>query len=357
MRLLAFIYATALFSSAIAAPVEVTSHDLRGAIQPQVAVSDTGAIHIVFGRKDNGAIFHTSSVDRGRTYSKPVQIGTLPKLALGMRRGPRVAVTGQTVVISAISHEDGNIHVWNSENAGRTWKEASPINDVPKSAREGLHDMVSDGKGAFFATWLDLRNKGTELWGATSRDGARTWTNSLVYRSPDGHICECCQPTAAMDANGRVAVMWRNWIGGSRDMYAATSNDAGKTFSTAEKLGSGTWKLNACPMDGGAIALAADGHILTAWRREKTVYSAEMGTGEQLLADSAMQPIVTTARGVAYYFWQSGDKLMLKKGSSDPRPLAEKAAFATAAPFLGRGPIVVWESTAGGNGIWAELLD
>ena len=58
-----------------------------------------------------------------------------------------------------------------------------------------------------------------------------------------------------MDAQGRVAVMWRNWLNGSRDMFAALSSDGGKTFATAQKLGSGTWKLNGCPMDGGSIAV------------------------------------------------------------------------------------------------------
>src|SRR5215207_2341920 len=85
------------FSYATAAPVEVTSPDLAGAIQPQVAVSDAGAIHVVFGTKDIGGIFHSVSLDGGRSYSKPVQVGTLPKLALGMRRGPRIAVSDKTV--------------------------------------------------------------------------------------------------------------------------------------------------------------------------------------------------------------------------------------------------------------------
>src|SRR5215204_3279649 len=125
-----------LFSYATAAPVEVTSPDLKGAIQPQVAVSDAGTIHVVFGKKESGAIYHSASIDGGHAYTKPVQVGALPKLALGMRRGPRVAVAARTVVISAISHEDGNIHVWTSGDGGQTWKESSPINDVPKSARE-----------------------------------------------------------------------------------------------------------------------------------------------------------------------------------------------------------------------------
>jgi len=161
-----------------------------------------------------------------------------------------------------------------------------------------------------------------------------------------------------MDAKGRIAVMWRNWLGGARDMYAALSSDGGKTFAAAQKLGSGTWKLNGCPMDGGAIALDAGGKPLTTWRREKTVFATEGTRPEQRLADSALQSVVTTGKAGAYYLWQNGDSLMLKKGASSAVRLAERGAFPAAAPVPNRGPVVVWESQANGaNTILAEVID
>ena len=41
--------------------------------------------------------------------------------------------------------------------------------------------------------------------------------NRLVYASPDGHVCECCRPSIAV-ADRRIALMFRNWIDGNRDM-------------------------------------------------------------------------------------------------------------------------------------------
>jgi hypothetical protein len=85
-----------------------------------------------------------------------------------------------------------------------------------------------------------------------------TWSkNLMIYESPAGTICECCHPSAAIDSEGQVLVMWRNWLAGSRDMYLVRSRD-GLTFSKPEKLGSGTWKLNACPMDGGGLAASQE---------------------------------------------------------------------------------------------------
>ncbi len=44
--------------------------------------------------------------------------------------------------------------------------------------------------------WLDLREKGTVLYASKSMDHGETWSkNILVYRSPDGSICECCHPS------------------------------------------------------------------------------------------------------------------------------------------------------------------
>jgi hypothetical protein len=67
--------------------VEAIPPELRGAVQPQVAVAPSGRIHVVFGK--DTAIYHTASAN-GRSFSAPVKIGELEKLALRMRRGPRI---------------------------------------------------------------------------------------------------------------------------------------------------------------------------------------------------------------------------------------------------------------------------
>ena len=69
MKKLALLLALALVVCAklVAAPVEIIPPELRGAVQPQVAVSPGGRIHVVFGK--DSAIFHTASADgrrRGR---------------------------------------------------------------------------------------------------------------------------------------------------------------------------------------------------------------------------------------------------------------------------------------------------
>ena len=109
-----------------------------------------------------------------------------------------------------------------------------------------------------------------------------TWSkNVLVYESPDGTICQCCHPSIAIDGEGRISVMWRNVIQGSRDFYFSTSTD-GLSFGKAQKMGAGTWQLNACPMDGGGLAVDDTG-LVSVWRRESQIFLARPGPAGDLV--------------------------------------------------------------------------
>ena len=86
--------------------VEILPPALRGAVQPQVAVAPDGRTFIAFGK---GGSLYAAAGDASLVFRAPVEIATLPKLALGMRRGPRITA-GRTIVVSAISHEEGNLY-------------------------------------------------------------------------------------------------------------------------------------------------------------------------------------------------------------------------------------------------------
>src|SRR5687768_9310774 len=102
-----------------AAPVEIIPPEMRGALQPQVAMAPNGRVDVAFGK--GAAIYHVGSTDGGRSFSAPQSVAELPKLALGMRRGPRISVTDTTIVISAISPDEGRLQAWSSADGGKTW--------------------------------------------------------------------------------------------------------------------------------------------------------------------------------------------------------------------------------------------
>jgi hypothetical protein len=288
-----------------------------------------------------------------------------------MRRGPRIVARGKALAVSAIygregRGRDGELLAWRSQDGGKTWQGPATVNDVPGAAREGLHAMAAAPDGTLACVWLDMRGRGTTLYGSFSRDGGATWSrNQLVYRSPDGTICECCHPSAAYDRSGRLHVMWRNALGGARDMYLSTSSDGGKTFSPARKLGKGTWPLDACPMDGGALAVSSGrlGHDLLAARAARCSCALPASrSGGSAAASRAGPPGPPAVLRLAWLRRRNGALLALPPGarSSDaPVVLAREADDPVVASSpSGTGPvIVVWQDGKGANaGIRCAVL-
>jgi hypothetical protein len=146
--------------------------------------------------------------------------------------------------------------------------------------------------------------------------------------------------------------MWRNRLGGSRDIYTSTSTDGGKTFGDATKLGSGTWKINGCPMDGGSIAGS-----YSVWRRESAVYFTDGKSSEHILGDGK-QPVVAIGKPGPYFIWQQGAQLMLKTMNTAPIIFSRSGAYpAMAVTPVKQTPIVVWESNLDGvKTIFSEVL-
>lgn len=314
--------------------------------QPQLAVSSK-LVAMTFGA--GNAVYFSASSDKGATFSKPVTVAAPGKMSLGRHRGPRVAIAGDAIVISAIAGAkgggaDGDLLAWRSTDGGKTWSAGVKVNDVEASAREGLHAMAGGG-GVLFATWLDLRAKGTQLYGASSTDGGATWSkNVLVYASPDGTICQCCHPSAIVDAKGAIHVMFRNALGGSRDMYVARSSDGGRTFAAADKQGKGTWVLNACPMDGGGVVTTPDGNLATTWRRDQGVYLAPSGAAETKLGMGKDPAIAAGADGV-YVAWSHGAGLRAQvPGKAEPVELAPTGAFVQLAAVPDGPVLAAWEA-------------
>jgi hypothetical protein len=151
--------------------------------------------------------------------------------------------------------------------------------------------------------------------------------------------------------------MWRNSLGGARDMYLAVSGDRGTTFASPKKLGEGTWKLNACPMDGGGLVFPENGGPISVWRREKTVFAAGDSGSEQKLESPASQPVAFLDRAGVSYLWQSDAGLTLQRKGSPPSLLAKAGLFPSAASSPGHAPIAAWEEKHNGvSTIYAEVL-
>jgi hypothetical protein len=323
--------------------------------QPQIASDGSGSVHVVYGAGDQ--VLYARLAEGANRFTEPSVLPSSGVIALGMRRGPRLALAGKSICISVIGGSqgrgrDGDVLAYHSTDQGKSWNGPIHVNDTPGSAREGLHAMAACPNGQLCCAWLDLRSKKTEIYSATSDDGGATWLkNVLVYRSPDGSVCECCHPSVTFDAKGKLYVMWRNSLAGARDMYLASSTDAGKTFSTAVKLGAGTWPLNACPMDGGFLAVSPNGTVSTAWRRSTQIYVAPID-GQEMLLGTGRQPWIAANSAGSYVLWvtqKNGKLLMSGPRTKQPTELAANANDPVIVPAANKDGqmIAAWEERHG----------
>lgn len=324
--------------------------------QPQAAVDADGAVWLTYAR--GTTIWLMSSRDGGQTFSQEQKVADVPALDLGMRRGPRIALTDGAVIVTAIAGQqgrgrDGDLLIWRSTDGGHTWSPPRALNSVKGSAREGLQATAAAGKHVA-VVWLDLRGQATTLYGTFSSDGGATFSaDRLLYTSPDGSVCECCAPQVAVDEAGRVAVMFRNALDGNRDMYLMKSSDGGASFSDARQQGEGHWLIHACPMDGGAVAFEDD-DIVMVWRRESQLYVTRESLDDDSTDPTKEQPVgagenaalaIGQMGASMAYTGEGGTVLYRDAAASDADQLGLKGEDPVIV-FLPRqkAPLILWEA-------------
>jgi len=286
--------------------------------QPQLAATGD-QVYLAVGAGNTLSI--ARSDDRGATFGAPVVLPDAGVLSLGRHRGPRIAATTQAVVVTAVAGAkgggaDGDLLAWRSIDRGRTWSRPVTINRVRGAAREGLHAFAADPSGLMVLAWLDLRQKGTRLYAAVSRDHGASWSSDrLVYASPSGTICQCCHPSIAIGTGGRILVMFRNSLDGTRDLYVTESRD-GETFAPPAKQGVGTWVLDACPMDGGALVATAGG-VTSVWRREGDVFVAS-GSGPETTLGAGHDPTAAGSERGVDLAWTTAEGITVRMAGGEP---------------------------------------
>jgi len=242
------------------------------------------------------------------------------------------------------------------------------IGDVPENAHLAFHN---DNEGNLWWVFLDKngkvlkaenmeeykqfreRNKGQvrtkgKIYITSSLDGGKNWSESkMIYRSPDGSVCECCKPSIVSDSEGKLTVMFRNNIDGSRDLYFMKSSDGGKSFTQAEKLGSGTWKINGCPMDGGDLVVDKSGELNTIWQRKGEIFLANSSISEKKIG-SGRSPSISTSNLLTYMVFSKGEDIM---SVSPNNSVASKIGTGSSPKVvaLKNGAIYFWVNSNGIN--------
>lgn len=220
-----------------------------------------------------------------------------------------------------------NVNVARSNDGGATW--AKPV--VPHADKtQTEHGFVSliplpDGRAG--AVWLDGRNLKDVKEGEEEK-GPLPVSMTLRYAAIDAEgrvsdeallderVCECCQTSAALTAEGPVVVYRDRSDKEVRDIYIVRRQGDG--WSAPRAVFADNWEINGCPVNGPSVA--ADGRrVAVAWftgagdaPRVKVAFSedagANFGSPVQVDDGEAMGrvDVLVMPDGSALVCWMSG---------------------------------------------------
>jgi hypothetical protein len=207
-------------------------------------------------------------------WTQPVTAASGPDWFLSYADVPSVQrMSNGTLIAQWLENTDPQIEAYNlrmsySKDDGKTWAASFlPHNDGTKSQHgfASMFDLPNNGLGV---VWLDGRNSAFDF------DKPDTGTMELRYASFDSNmkqtgdveidhrVCECCQTTAAMTADG-VLTAFRDLTPESVRDIGVSRLESGKWTSTTI-VAPDNWMIDFCPVNGPALS-ARGRDVAIAW--------------------------------------------------------------------------------------------
>jgi hypothetical protein len=341
-------------------------------IQPQAVVDDAGQMHLIYfkGEPGGGDLFYVRGDANTEKYSEPVRVNSQPgsAIATGTIRGGQIALG-----------KGGRVHVaWNGSNkalpknpSGGQPMLYARLNDagtafepqrnvmLASDVLDGGGTVAADRAGHVYVAWHAVKANGErgedkrQIWVALSSDDGKSFLPDAPANDKPTGACGCCGMRATVDSQGNAYFLYRAATNRSeRGMILLSSNDAGKTFTSAVV---DKWKLNACPMSSESFAEGPNG-VLGAWETQGKVYFAPT---EQLKTGDAI-PVAALGRGTDCKHpalavnrtggvllawtegtgWQRGGDLAWQVYSKNGQPTNEHGRIAKAVPVWGMISVV-----------------
>lgn len=259
-----------------------------------LAVADRANAHVTLASENSRAavvwaatgargtdIFLAVSDDRGAHFAAPVRVNDIDGDATANgEQPPRVTLRGHDIAVLWVSRRSGTSAIRSalSTDGGKTFLPARTVTPSGVTGARGWESATISDDGVIHAAWLDGRNAAP----AADRPAAGAHHHSGDMRQDIFHaawrgdapptesvvatnVCFCCK-TGIVSRGDEVFVAWRHLFdGGVRDVAVAHSTDRGHSFSSPVRVSPDNWKIDACPDDGPAMALAADGRLHVVW--------------------------------------------------------------------------------------------
>lgn len=185
-----------------------------------------------------------------------------------------------------------NINIARSNNDGRTWSKPSVPHRDGTQTEHGFVSMLPWAGGGAGIVWLDGRKFTSKEHGHGAHSSA---TDEMTLRFTtlrsngqlsddvllDSRVCDCCQTSAAMTAEGAVVVYRDRSEKEVRDISIVRFHNG--SWTEPRTLNADGWEIQGCPVNGPSVS--ADGHrVAVAWftaaketPQVKVIFSSDAG--------------------------------------------------------------------------------
>ncbi len=166
-----------------------------------------------------------------------------------------------------------DVNIAMSKDGGETWTKPLVPHLDKTQTEHGFVSLIPLRDGRLGAIWLDGRNM-KDMKADHDEDKLSSANMTLRYATIDAsgkisdeaelddRICECCQTSATLTSDGVVAVYRDRSQNEVRDIYSV--RQASGAWIKPQAVYADNWELNACPVNGPAIA-AAGRNVAVAW--------------------------------------------------------------------------------------------
>ncbi|CAN5732101.1 hypothetical protein BH20ACI3_BH20ACI3_22800 [soil metagenome] len=185
-----------------------------------------------------------------------------------------------------------DVNIAMSKDGGHTWgKPLVPHTDKTQT-EHGFVSLMALPDGRVGAVWLDGRNlkdakdhgdehtplpvSMTLRYAAIDADGKLSDETQL-----DERVCECCQTSAAITAEGAIAVYRDRSEKEVRDIHSVSRQQG--NWTAPRPVSSDNWEINGCPVNGPSVAVDSR-RVAVAWYtgandspRVKVAFSTDAG--------------------------------------------------------------------------------
>lgn len=305
---------------------------LRCAQAPSARFDAAGRLWVAWAQ--GGHVYVSRSGDRGGRFDTPVMVNATPqKIGAHGENRPKIAFGPQgEIYLSWTELLDkrftGHIRFARSLDGGRSFGAPLIVNDDRAEISHRFDALVVDGGGNVLVAWLDKRDqaraaergeeyRGAALYYTWSDDRGRSFKPN---RKLLDNSCECCRVDAAVDPDGRPALMWRHVFGDHIRDHALVSFDAPDAPAEPVRVSFDEWRVDACPHHGPALDIDADGVYHMAWfdnaEQRHGVFYARSGDRGRSLSEplpvgiyeaGAGHADVLAQGGQVYLVWQEFD--------------------------------------------------